>query len=352
MSHRLEGLRRRLKDEGLDAVLISQSENRRYFSGFTGSAGFLLIAQKSTILATDFRYIEQAKAQAPGFEIFHARGEMSDWFMELITSIGVKRVGFEANDISFASYRKLVADISKCEIVPTDGIVGSLRAVKDEGEMAMIQRAVSISDAAFDEVVPTLCPGMTELEVAWEFEKAMREKGSESLPFDIIVASGPNAALPHHRPGDRALREGEPIVIDMGARVHGYCSDLSRTVCLGKEDGRFAKVYDLVLGAQLTAIATIEAGMSGDSADGMARTVIEQGGHGEGFGHGLGHGVGLAPHELPRLGRGSPDVLQDGMVFTVEPGVYISGWGGVRIEDVVVLEQGRVKVLSHASKTR
>jgi Xaa-Pro aminopeptidase len=148
------------------------------------------------------------------------------------------------------------------------------------------------------------------------------------------------------------LREGEPIVVDMGAHVDGYCSDISRTICLGEEDDRFAKVYDLVLGAQLTAIATIEAGMSGDSADGMARTVIEQGGHGEGFGHGLGHGVGLAPHELPRLGRGSTDVLQDGMVFTVEPGIYISGWGGVRIEDVVVLEQGGVKVLSHASKIK
>ena len=178
----------------------------------------------------------------------------------------------------------------------------------------------------------------------------MREKGSDSVPFDVIVASGPNAALPHYHSGDRALREGEPIVIDMGARVDGYCSDLSRTVCLGKEDARFAKVYDLVLGAQLTAIATIEAGMSGDSADGMARTVIEQGGYGEEFGHGLGHGVGLAPHELPRLGRGSPDVLQDCMVFTVEPGVYISGWGGVRIEDVVVLEQGRARVLSRARK--
>ncbi len=351
MSHRLEGLRRRLIEEGLDAILISQGENRRYLSGFTGSAGFLLISQKGAVLATDFRYIEQAKAQAPGFEVFHARGELSDWFAELVSSIDVKRVGFESNDMSVAAYRKLVTNLDKREMVPTEGIVESLRAVKDEEELGLIRRAVDISDAVFEEVMPTLAPGMTEQEAAWMLERSMREKGSDSVPFDIIVASGPNAALPHHRPSDRVLHEGEPIVIDMGARVGGYCSDLSRTVCLGKGDDRFAKIYDLVLGAQLTAIVTIEAGMSGDSADGMARTVIEQGGHGEGFGHGLGHGVGLAPHELPRLGRGAPDVLQDGMVFTVEPGVYVSGWGGVRIEDVVVLEGGRVKVLSRARKT-
>ena len=350
MSQRLGGLRRRLKEEGLDAILISQAENRRYLSGFTGSAGFLLVSEQSAFLATDFRYIEQAKAQAPAFEIFHIKGELSDWFAELVSSIDAKRVGFEADDISFTSYRRLVANLGKREMVPAGGMVESLRAVKYGEELALIQRAVAISDAACDEVVPALEMGMTEEDAAWLLEKSMREKGSQSLPFDIIVASGPNAAMPHHRPGDRALREGEPVVIDMGARVDGYCSDLSRTVCLGKEDDRFAKIYDLVLGAQLTAIATIEAGMSGERADGMARTVIEKGGHGEEFGHGLGHGVGLAPHELPRLGRGSTDIMEDGMVFTVEPGIYLSGWGGVRIEDTVVLEQGRVKVLSNARK--
>jgi Xaa-Pro aminopeptidase len=168
--------------------------------------------------------------------------------------------------------------------------------VKDGEELALIQQAVAISDAACDEVLPALETGMTEEGVAWLLEKSMREKGSQSVPFDIIVASGPNAAMPHHRPGDRALREGEPVVIDMGARVGGYCSDLSRTVCLGKEDDRFAKIYDLVLGAQLTAIATIEAGMSGDIADSLARTVIEKGGHGyPGRRHGLYRRAGNIP---------------------------------------------------------
>jgi len=350
MKHRLEKLRQRLSEKGLDAILISQGDNRRYLSGFTGSAGFLLISEKSAILATDFRYTEQAKIQAPDFDVIQIEGEIPKWLPELIASLGARKIGFEADDISFAIYRKLVASAGKSEIVPTEGIVESLRAVKDEGELELITRAVEICDAVFEEVSPIIRPGMTEKEVAWQIEKLLRERGSEAVPFDIIVASGPNSALPHHKPSERLIRSGEPVVIDMGARVSGYSSDLSRTICLGNEDERFSKIYDLVLGAQLTAIATIEAGMSGEVADGLARTVIEQGGYGENFGHSLGHGLGLSPHEQPRLGRGSNDLLAEGMVFTIEPGIYISGWGGVRIEDVVVLEGGRAKVLSKAKK--
>jgi Xaa-Pro aminopeptidase len=354
MSHRLERLREQLfvnGEAGLDASLISQKENCRYISGFTGSAGFLLISEKSAILATDFRYIEQAKSQAPDFETFQTEGDPSRWLPELISSLEVKRVGVEANDLSIATYRRLVAATGpKSEIVPTEGIVESLRAVKDDSEREFILKAVEISDNASEEFTSLLRPGMTEKEAAWQIERLLREKGSEGVPFDIIVASGPNSALPHHHPTDRAMLSGEPVVIDMGARVAGYSSDLSRTICLGNEDKKFGKIYDLVLGAQLTAIATIEAGMNGEQADSLARTVIEQGGYSENFGHGLGHGIGLAAHEAPHLGRGSEDVLAEGTVFTIEPGIYINGWGGVRIEDVVILEQGRVKVLSKARK--
>ena len=170
------------------------------------------------------------------------------------------------------------------------------------------------------------------------------------MPFNIIVASGPNAALPHHSPCDRAIREGEPIIVDMGARVGGYSSDLSRTICIGRPDGFFGTIYHLVLEAQRAAIAGIEGGMSGDEADAIARRVIADGGYGDHFGHGLGHGIGLAPHEHPRLGKGSADSLCDGMVFTIEPGIYVSGWGGVRIEDVAVLTGGKPRMLSRASK--
>ena len=350
MSHRLERLRQRLGEEGLDAVLISHGENRRYLSAFTGSAGFLLISLQGAILVTDFRYIEQAKSQASSFEIFHIEGEPSRWLPDLLSSLGLKRIGFEANDLSFSTYLQLAATAGEKELVPTEELVESLRAVKDEKELELISRAVEISDAAFEEVASMIHPVMTEKEVAWELEKSLREKGSESVSFALIVASGPNSALPHHQPSDRAILPGEPVVIDIGARFQGYSSDLSRTVCLGNEDQNFGKIYDLVLGAQLTAIATVEAGMSGELADSLARTVIEQGGYGENFGHGLGHGIGLAPHEAPRLGRHSPSTLADGMVFTIEPGIYISGWGGVRIEDVVVLEKGRVRILSQAKK--
>lgn len=352
MRERLERLRRRLEGEGLDALLVSQAQNRRYLSGFTGSAGMLLISGEGAVLATDSRYVEQAREQARDFEVVRIEGEPGGWLPGLVASTGGGRIGLEAADLSHAVYRRMVevAVGEKTEFVPTEGLVESLRAVKDEAEREHIARAVALADAAFEQVAPTIRPGMSELEVAWALERCMRELGSEPVPFDIIVASGPNAALPHHRPSGHTVQAGEPVVIDMGAVCRGYCSDLSRTICPGGGDKRFDAVYDLVLGAQLTAIATIAEGMTGEQADALARQVIEQGGHGERFGHGLGHGIGLAPHEQPRLGRASRDVLARGMVFTVEPGVYIPGWGGVRIEDVVVLDEGGARALSAASK--
>jgi Xaa-Pro aminopeptidase len=225
-----------------------------------------------------------------------------------------------------------------------------LRALKEPAEVEALQRAVEIADAAFESVSGTIEPGDTEAEVAWRIELAVREQGAESLSFDTIVGSGPNAALPHHRAAARAIQEGEPIVIDMGARFDGYCSDLTRTVVVGRSDGQFQKVYDTVLGAQLTAIESVTSGMTGREADRLARAVIEEAGFGELFGHSLGHGVGLEVHEAPSVAATSEGKLEDGMVFTIEPGVYIPGWGGVRIEDVVILENGRARVLSKAPK--
>jgi Xaa-Pro aminopeptidase len=191
---------------------------------------------------------------------------------------------------------------------------------------------------------------MTELEAGWEIERFMREHGSQPVPFEVIVQSGPNSALPHARPSERKIGQGEPIVIDIGAKVGGYASDLTRTLCLGTPDDRFKRVYDIVLGAQLAAEALVKEGMSGEVADSMARTIIQEAGHGDAFGHSLGHGVGLAVHENPRLGPNSTDVLANGMVFSIEPGIYIPGWGGVRIEDLVTLDKGQIRVLSKAPK--
>ncbi len=281
-------------------------------------------------------------------------GKVSDWFNGLTAIPGLKKLGFESGDITHALYRVLTEAIhqagSPVQLVPVEGLVETLRAVKEPGEIDSIKKAVEITDRAFAHIEETVHAGMTELEIAWELEKFQRDNGSQSMPFEIIVASGPNAALPHAKPSDKRVAEGEPIVIDMGARINGYCSDFTRTICIGRQDDTFRKVYDTVLGAQLAAIALIKAGMTGREADGFARTVIEEAGHGDEFGHSLGHGTGLAAHEQPRLGPNSDDILEDGMVFSVEPGIYIPGWGGVRIEDLACLENGKINVLSKGRK--
>lgn len=352
VNNRLASLRQRMEEKELEAVLISQAENRRYLSSFTGSTGFLVVSSTRAVLATDFRYVEQAKGQAADFEIVQIKGELFEWLPDLASSQGIKKVGVEAGDLSFAIYRRLVEGVPETplQIVPTEGLVESLRVVKDEEELTYLAKAAALADAAFEYAVSLIRPGMKEKEISWEIEKFLRERDSEGLPFDIIVASGSNSALPHAHPTERLIGPGEPIIIDLGARIEGYCSDLTRTLCLGTTDDMFRQIYDLTLGAQLTAIATIQAGMSGEQADCLSRTVIEQGGQGNAFGHGLGHGVGLAVHEDPRLGTNSSYHLRKGMVFTIEPGIYISGWGGVRIEDTVVMEGKGVKVLTRASK--
>jgi len=351
---RLEKLLARLGEKGLDGILISQPENRRYLSGFDGSAGFLIITKNRSILATDSRYTVQARSQAPEYEIFTVTSDIGGWFPGLAAGLNIKKLGFEGGHLTFSLYRRLCDILGKgktgLEFVPAEGIVEPLRAVKEPGEIELISQAAEISDAAMDYIREELRPGMTEIEAAWEIEKFMREKGSQPLPFDVIVASGPNSALPHAQPSARAIQEGEPIVIDIGARVGGYASDLSRTFCLGAPDDTYKKVYDTVLGAQAGAMAIIKPGMTGAEADQVARIIIEEGGYGEAFGHGLGHGVGLATHEQPRLGPNSPDELSDGMAFTIEPGIYIEGWGGVRIEDLVIMEQGKVRAISKAKK--
>ena len=349
---RLQNLRQRLAERELDALLISQAENRRYLSGFTGSAGFLLVTAEDAILATDFRYVEQAETQAPDFKVSQTKGEFTQWLLPMVSDLGARMLGFESNDLSFATYRQLVeaASMNDIQLIPTEGMVESLRPIKEDKELELITRAARLADAAIEHIISKVSPGMKERDVAWQIERFLRENGSEGIPFDVIVASGPNSALPHAEPTERILSPGEPIVIDLGARLGGYCSDMTRTICLGSPDETFSKIYDLVLGAQLTAIATIGVGMNSEMADKMGRVVIEQGGYGDAFGHGLGHGVGLAVHEEPYLGPRASTVLADGMVFTIEPGIYVKGWGGVRIEDTVTLGKEGVKVLTRAEK--
>jgi len=354
---RVEKLRRMLNEQGLDGILITQPRNSLYLSGFGPSvqpdeiAGALLITEDDSILMTSFIYLEQAEREAPAFRLFKVeRGDegMVKALSGLLEEMGAKRVGFEAEHLTFARYQKWASIAA--ELVATSGLVEEIRAIKDQEEIEAIRRAVALADETSAYLREYIRPGLTEREVAWEAEVYMRQRGAEKIAFDLIVAGGPNGALPHATTTERALREGEPIVIDIGARVESYHSDLTRTIYLGEPDARFQEVYTLVRRAQESALGGIRAGMKGKEADGLARQVIEEAGYGEYFGHGLGHGVGLAVHEKPRVTQTSEEELQPGMTLTVEPGIYIPGWGGVRIEDLVVIGEEGVEVLSKASK--
>jgi Xaa-Pro aminopeptidase len=271
---------------------------------------------------------------------------------DLVNELGIRRLGFESKNVTVDLHKELTNALpGGIEFVATSDIGANLRSVKDDNELATLRRAIAQGDAAYAHIVDFMQPGMTEREVAWEMESFMRTHGAERLAFPIIVGSGPNGAMPHARASDRPIQAGEPVVMDFGAVVDGYCSDLTRTVALGEADGRYREVYEIVRQAQQAAIQGIRPGMTGQEADGIARKIIQEAGYGEAYGHGLGHGVGLVIHEKPGLGKLSDkDVLQPGMVFSVEPGIYLPGEFGVRIEDLVVLREDGPEVLSKAAK--
>jgi len=356
--NRLQKLWSTISEKGLDSFLVSQYENHRYLSGFTGSSGWLLISASRTILATDSRYTEQARQETQGFEIIQVSGELGNWLPALVSDMQCHRLGFEATHLSFATHQKLSEAIKakqfKIKLIPTTNLVECLRSVKEAKELEFILKASELTDAAFEHVKAGLHPGITEKEVAWEIESFLRQNGSDGIAFDSIVASGPNSALPHANPTEKAIQPGEAVLIDMGGKFHGYCSDFSRTFYLSNDlkaiNPQLLAIYNIVLEAQLTAIDKIESGMTAAQADQIARSVIKQAGYGDAFGHGLGHGVGMAIHELPTLSSNSTDLLADSMVFTIEPGIYIAGLGGVRIEDTVILEKGKIKMLTKSAK--
>lgn len=347
---RLQKLREFMASKGLDGFLVIQPENRRYLSGFTGSFGVLLITQDSAFIATDFRYYEQVERECPGFTLVKVEKQLTDVLPKMMEEAGVKTLGFESFYLTVDEYRKWKRLTRGVKWVPCEDVVGKIRSVKSPEELQAIRQAISLADEAFQHFCQIVRPGMSEKEAAWEIETFMRTHGADKVAFDLIVASGPNGALPHARASERIIKEGEPIVVDIGCVVNGYCSDLTRTVILGKADDRFREIYSIVLKAQEKAEKAIKPGMRARRADSIARKVIEKAGYGPQFGHGLGHGIGLAVHELPRVGKVSRDTLQAGNVITVEPGIYISGWGGIRLEDVVLIKEDGAEVLTRAPK--
>ncbi len=353
ISSRLARLREALAKTGVDALLVSQPEDRAYLSGFSGSAGALLISQECALIATDFRYYEQVGIECPEYTLVKVATTPADVLPGMLAGANVRRLAFQADHATFADVQSWSKAAPETEWVPVKGLVTELRAIKDAAEAATLRAAIVLADEALAAALAQARPGMTEKELAWIIESYMRVHGAEAVSFDTIVACGPNGARPHARASDAPLVAGQPIVIDMGARVDGYCSDLTRTVCLGQPEdpAKFWTVYNTVLQAQTAAEAAMRPGMTGPEADAAARDVIAAAGYGDFFGHGLGHGVGLAVHELPRLGRLATDILAPGHFVTVEPGIYLPGWGGVRIEDVVLITDNGVEVLTQAPKT-
>ncbi len=338
-----------LNEHGLDGMLIQKAENRTYLSGFTGSAGVAIISSTERVLIVDFRYVERAAEEAPGFEVVRAPRQIIDTLVALVKERGWRRLGFESDVVTVKQHREYVERLAPTELVAIDGI-DRLRWVKEPAELDRIKTAVAIADGAFAHIQAYLRPGVAERDVATELAFYMRRHGAEEEAFESIVASGPRSSQPHAGTSDRMMTRGDFVTLDFGARFRRYVSDCTRTIVLDPVSPRHREIYTIVLQAHQTALAGLKPGMTGREGDALARAVIASAGYGDAFGHGLGHGVGLAIHEGPTLSPREDATLQAGMVVTIEPGIYLSGWGGVRIEDLVVITEGGCQSLTQAPK--
>lgn len=347
---RVEQLRVMLQEQGLSALLVASPINRRYLTGFTGSAGYVLITRDESYLLTDFRYMTQAPEQAKGFKVVEHGSKVMETVKELLTAEGITSLGFEQEHITYAVFTTFTEQLKPITLIPVSGLVEKLRIFKDSEELRVMQRAADLADATFSHILNIVEVGKTEREIDLQMEMFMRSHGATSSSFDTIVASGERSALPHGVASERVIQGNEFITFDFGALLDGYCSDLTRTIALGTPDPKLKEIYDIVLEAQLHALDHIKPGMTGREADALTRDIISKYGYGEYFGHSTGHGLGMEVHESPRLSKLSDDVLEPGMVVTVEPGIYLPGLGGVRIEDDIVITETGIHILTSSSK--
>jgi Xaa-Pro aminopeptidase len=346
---RIEKIISSLNERGLDGILITSPFNRRYASNFTGTAGSVLISQKKSVFITDFRYVEQAEKQCKGYEIVQQKKSMKEEIANQVEKLGIKKLGFEQDYVTFAQYKEFESAF-ETELIPVSGIIEKLRLIKSESEIKILKEAARIADAAFEHIITFIQPGITELEVSNELEFFMRKEGATSSSFDTIVASGHRSALPHGVATDKILEKGDLVTLDFGAYYQGYVSDITRTIAVGEPNEKLKEIYDIVYEAQKRGVASIKPGMSGKEADALTRDYITEKGYGEYFGHSTGHGIGLEVHEGPNLSLKSDIVLEPGMVVTVEPGIYIPGLGGVRIEDDTLITSKGNETLTHSTK--
>jgi len=354
MIARAERLIALLPDAGVDLLLVTDLVNVRYLTGYTGTNGLALVGPHTRTFIPDFRYVEQAAEEVDGdFERRRASQDLLEAIVEVLPEADV-RLGFEDDNVSVRMHSRMQELLGEApgrvDLVRAGGLVQRLRVVKEPEEIELIKTASVLADEAFEQLLADGLVGRTEREVATALESNMRDRGAQYPSFDTIVASGAHGALPHAQPRDVPIARGELVVIDWGAQAHGYCSDCTRTVAAGDAGAEAERVYELVLDAQLAGLQAVKAGESGRATDAVARGVIEAGGHGEHFGHGLGHGVGLDIHEGPRLSQRSEDDLQTGNVVTVEPGIYLPGRFGIRIEDLVVVTDEGCEILTSVPK--
>jgi Xaa-Pro aminopeptidase len=347
---RQKAARKILDGHPLDGILFSSLENIRYLCGFTGSDGVFLLTRKEAYFLTDSRYWTQSEEEVKSSRIIHYR-KKTEGITTLLSDLGLGRIGFESPSLSFSLYRALMKNLANGkELVPLEEELKNLRAIKDLDESALIQRAIGLASKAFEHILGKMKEGVLERDLALEMEFFMKNSGAEDLGFDIIIASGKRSALPHGKAGLKRIERGDFILIDFGSRFQGYHSDQTRTVVCGPPSPEQQKIYRIVKEAQERAIEAVRPGIPIHEVDAAARDHIRENGYDEYFGHGLGHGIGLAVHEDPVVNRDTKDPVQEGMVFTIEPGIYIPGWGGVRIEDMVRVGSQGAEVLSYLPK--
>jgi Xaa-Pro aminopeptidase len=349
LKRRADGVRRTLRANRLDGLLVSDLASVAYLTGFTGTAGLALLTAKDVFLIVDFRYFDQAAQQAPDALRVHVdRALYDEAVAQALADAGVKRVAFEADTVPYAAYLAWQDANPTIDWVPSRGLVAAQREVKDDLEIAAIRRACAITSASVTAAMAALAPGITEREIAAEIERNFKRLGADGLAFPTLVASGDRSALPHPQPSDRRIQPGECLLIDAGCTVGGYGSDMTRSLVLGRPDARQREVWDAVRAALAAGLNAIRPGVPARAVDAACRRVLAERGLEAHFGHDTGHGVGLTLHEGPRLAADSDDVLEPGMIVTVEPGVYLSGWGGVRLEELALVTANGAEVLTTA----
>lgn len=339
-----------MHESNLDGVFVYSNENRRYLSGFTGSTGFVIIGKKNMDFVTDFRYMEQAGIQCKGFNVVIHSNNLMEKLADAIKGSGIKKLGIEEDFMTVGFSEEIKKALPEIELLPAKNIFAKLRLKKDKSEIENIRKAAAIADEAFQHILGFIKPGLSEIEVASELEYFMKKKGASGISFKTIAASGVRSSLPHGVASEKIIGDTEFLTLDFGCVYNGYCSDMTRTVFIGKATEKHRKIYDIVLKANIEALKGIKPGITGKAADKIARDIISAEGYGEYFGHGLGHGVGLAVHEDPRLSMLGDNILEADMIVTDEPGIYIPGFGGVRIEDLVLVTEKGAESLSHSPK--